>query len=153
MDEQVFCRSEAVNPHNNPYVIIPSLLPACHQEAIVGGAGKAPAQVLAMEHKKDDNRQLEESRLLGNVNDAITNGELPGGLNIRAALSIAKYIKEHTRLTILGFDVLIGSSSGSHYVIDVNYFPSCKKIAGIQKAIRGAIFERIVSFKETFVNY
>lgn len=96
--------------------------------------------------KKGNCEQIDEGGLIGHIDDLSTVGELPSGLDAFAALAIAKYIKEETGLTIFGFDVLFESLSGSFFVIDVNYFPSCKNVTGVQTAIRDALFEKITYF-------
>ncbi|GMH34239.1 hypothetical protein BSKO_02073 [Bryopsis sp. KO-2023] len=69
------------------------------------------------------------------------------GLDFHAVMVIAKFLKDKLGLTIFGFDVVVQEGTGVHFVVDVNFFPSCKKIPGVEKTIRTAIFERISAHK------
>eukprot|EP00271_Cylindrocystis_brebissonii_P005217 TRINITY_DN17173_c0_g1_i2.p1 TRINITY_DN17173_c0_g1~~TRINITY_DN17173_c0_g1_i2.p1 ORF type:complete len:384 (+),score=65.71 TRINITY_DN17173_c0_g1_i2:131-1282(+) len=65
-----------------------------------------------------------------------------GGFD-REALEVgAAFLRQHLRLTLFGFDVVVDEQSGAHVVVDLNYFPSFSDVPNAQalpalwKAIR-----------------
>ncbi|KAK3253943.1 hypothetical protein CYMTET_36825, partial [Cymbomonas tetramitiformis] len=49
-------------------------------------------------------------------------------LSMAAVHAITKWLKDALHLTLFGFDVVVDSSTGTHVVVDVNYFPSFKGV-------------------------
>lgn len=88
-----------------------------------------------------------KGQYIGSIDKVHASEEYYDSLDIHAILVIAKYLKKQTGLTILGFDTVVESCSGNHYIVDVNYFPSCNGVEGVESAIKSAIVNKILTHK------
>lgn len=65
----------------------------------------------------------------------------------RILLETAKAVRSNCALTVFGFDVIVDAVSGQHLLIDVNHFPSMKRIPRSVEALHEALFNAIQDFK------
>ena len=69
--------------------------------------------------------------------DAGEAGEAP--LCPAAVEAIACWLRAESGLELFGFDVLVESGSGRHLVVDLNFFPSARGVAGAPEALAEAL--------------
>lgn len=92
-------------------------------------------------------KSLLKGQYIGCIDDNYASEESYGCLNIHATLVMARHLKTQFNLTILGFDTVVETCSGNHFIVDLNYFPSCSGIEGVEPSIKSAVVDRIFTHK------
>ena len=61
--------------------------------------------------------------------------------------NLAKQLRAHIGLTLFGFDLIVDVSTGRHYIVDVNYFPSYKHMPNMPKELALLLRSKQEAFK------
>ncbi|KAK9835229.1 hypothetical protein WJX81_007521 [Elliptochloris bilobata] len=115
----------------------------CEKASLPDPAVQAPASVCVQEQPEpvvfDSQHMGTRAAGSGLAASSSAAGAPRGPVDCALMHRAAALVQQELRLRLFGFDVLVESATGVHYIVDVNHFPSFSEVTDAGWALRGEV--------------